>query len=170
MALRRSKPTELSTRWSTRYVDVVVAMQPHQLSGWLESLDPEAFYVPDEFARSAIHDGGSFNVLHLLGGAKIDVFVPAHGDTLAEAMLQRRVRSDVFGEECWIATAEDVVLAKLRWRLTTRSERQWMDCAEIAAAIQLDRDYLALQAAAYGVADDLRELLKSVPPAHGAEL
>ena len=95
----------------------------------------------------------------LLEGAKVDVFVPDRGDQLAKAMLGRKVRSDVFGQACWIASAEDVVLAKLRWRLATRSERQWIDCGEIVASVDLDRDYLWANAEAYGVTDDLRELL-----------
>ena len=100
-----------------------------------------------------------FNVLHLTGGAKIDVFVPEPNDRLAEALLERRARSEMFGVPCWIASAEDVLLAKLRRRLTTRSERQRMDCGEIVASVPLDREYLWTNADAYGVANDLRDLL-----------
>lgn len=145
---------------STRDVDVVVAVQPEQLLAWLAAVDAAQFYVPTESARSAIRNGGSFNILHLVSGAKIDVFVPEPNDRLAGALLARRVRSEVFGVACWIASAEDVLLAKLRWRLTTRSERQWMDCGEIVAAVPLDREYLWANADAYEVRDDLRELLR----------
>ena len=144
---------------STRDIDVVVAVQPDQLLSWLSAIDPDEFYVPVEFARAAIRSGGSFNLLHLAGGSKIDIFVPDRHDQLAEATLNRRIRSDVFGESCWVASAEDVVLAKLRWRFETRSDRQWMDCTEIVASVELDREYLWSNAAAYGVTDDLKDLL-----------
>ncbi len=59
----------------------------------------------------------------------------------------------------WIATAEDVILAKLRWRLESRSEVHWRDCVEIVATQPVDRSYLRGWAERLGVADDLAELL-----------
>jgi hypothetical protein len=54
-----------------------------------------------------------------------------------------------------------VVLAKLRWRLDSRSEGQWRDCVEIAAVQRLDEPYLRVWADRLGVSDDLEELLAS---------
>ena len=70
------------------------------------------------------------------------------------------MRSEVMGVTCWVATPEDVVLAKLRWRLTSRSEVQWRDCVEIAAVHPLDVEYLARWAGPLGVGDDLTELIR----------
>jgi hypothetical protein len=58
-----------------------------------------------------------------------------------------------------VADAEDVVLAKLRWRLTTRSEVQRRDRVEIAAIHELDRDHLWAWADRLGIAADLAEVL-----------
>ena len=63
-----------------------------------------------------------------------------------------------------MTTAEDIVLAKLRWRLTTRSERQWRDCLDIAGINDLDVDYLRKWADAIGVRVDLEELLEAIRP------
>jgi len=65
----------------------------------------------------------------------------------------------VLGVTAWIATPEDVVLAKLRWRLDSRSEVQWRDCVGIAATQDLDKEYLWSWADQLGVAADLAELL-----------
>lgn len=65
----------------------------------------------------------------------------------------------MFGVSAWVATPEDIVLAKLRWRLTSRSEVQWRDCIEIAATQSLDREYLSSWASQLGVEADLTELL-----------
>ena len=51
------------------------------------------------------------------------------------------------------------MLAKLRWRLESRSELQWRDCVEIAAINDLDVSYMHRWAAELGVQDDLAELL-----------
>lgn len=147
---------------STRDVDLVVAVAPEQLLRWLESVDSTEFYVADDFAREVIQSGGSFNMIHLEGGAKIDIFVPSADDPLASAALARRVRADVFGSSCWVASAEDLILAKLKWRLESRSERQWIDCGEIAATVELDRAYLRSRALELGLDVDLAQLITEV--------
>lgn len=53
----------------------------------------------------------------------------------------------------WVATAEDVVLAKLRWRLQSRSETQWRDCVETSTGPKMFS-----WASSLGVTDDLDEL------------
>ena len=65
---------------------------------------------------------------------------------------------------CWrvnvgLSTPEDIVLAKLWWRLESRSEIQWRDCVEIAATQELDREYLLHWADVLGVVEDLEDLL-----------
>ena len=53
---------------------------------------------------------------------------------------------------------EDVILAKLYWRLESRSEVQWRDCVEIAATQPLELEYMRMWADRLGVADDLEDL------------
>jgi hypothetical protein len=84
-------------------------------------------------------------------------------DAFSHSRLARVVRADVLGVPTWVATAEDVVLAKLRWRLESRSEVQWRDCVEIAAVHPLDEQYLRRWAGALGVEADLHELLADTP-------
>jgi len=48
-------------------------------------------------------------------------------ESLDRSRLARRVSADVLGLASWVATAEDVILSKLRWRLDSRSEVQWRD-------------------------------------------
>jgi len=102
-------------------------------------------------------------VLHTTTGGKIDLFVVAPDDEFERSRLDRRVPADVFGRSSWIATAEDVILSKLRLRIESRSEVQWRDCVEIAAVQELDRAYLGRWAPVLGVVDDLAELLGGGP-------
>ena len=149
---------------TTRDVDIVVQMDQEAAAPFLDSLDSNDLYVPTDAASTALRRGGSFNVLHLTTGGKVDVFVVAPDDEFERSRLGRRVGVDVLGRASWIATAEDVLLVKLRCRLQTRSEVQWRDCVEIAAVNDLDQAYLARWAPKLGVSDDLAELLGEIDP------
>jgi hypothetical protein len=143
----------------TRDVDVVVLLSPEAGEAMLDALRTGGVYLPVSDARSAIEAGGSFNVLHPPSGGKVDLFVVPASDAFTQSRIARRVRARVLGVEAWIATPEDVVLAKLRWRLESRSETQWRDCVEIAAINDLDSSYMWEWAAKLGVSEDLAELL-----------
>ena len=77
--------------------------------------------------------------------------------------LSRRVRVSVLGIDSWVASAEDLVLAELRWRSETGSEVQWRDCVEIAAVNNLDLLHLRTWAQTLNIADDLEALIASRP-------
>lgn len=79
-----------------------------------------------------------------------------------ESQVLQRV---IHGIPAYVATAEDIVLAKLRWRLTTSSERQWSDCADLVARNSLDRAYLRNWASRLGLLPDLERLLDQVDSA-----
>jgi len=143
----------------TRDVDVVVVVNSTSGQTMLEKLANTGLYVPIESARRAIATGGSFNILHPPSGGKVDVFVMPASDRFTTQRLNDRVSAVVFDVSTWIDRAENVVLAKLRWRLKTRSETQWRDCVEIAAINKLDAHYLKAWAVELGVEDDLLELL-----------
>lgn len=103
-------------------------------------------------------------MLHTSTGGKIDVFVVAPDDEFERSRLARRVSAHVLGLASWVATAEDVILSKLRWRLDSRSEVQWRHCVEIAAVQELDHPHLWRWAPVLGVVDDFAELLGEEPP------
>ena len=148
---------------ATRDVDIVTILTDDGLELLLTRLDPEAFYVPVASAREAVAtQRGTFNVLHAASGGKVDLFIARSDDAFTRSRLSRRVRVEVLGITTWVATPEDVVLAKLRWRLVTRSEVQWRDCVEVAAVNDLDLAYLCEWAPELGVVDDLAELLAAV--------
>jgi hypothetical protein len=67
----------------------------------------------------------------------------------------------LFGEQAWIATAEDVVLHKLVWNRIAPSDRQLGDAAGVVAvqADALDRSYLDHWATELQVGEELHRLL-----------
>jgi len=108
--------------------------------------------------REAIERGRSFNLIFIPTADKFDVF-PATGEfQLAQLQRATSERVEFSGETiaCAVATAEDILLAKLqRYRSGGESsERQWNDILGILAVnTQLDRDYLATWAARLRVTD-----------------
>lgn len=152
---------------STRDIDVATIVPIATIDELIRRLRARGLYVPDETARAAARDFGSFNVIRTETGAKIDLFLVSHEDPFEASRFERRIRSDVLGVSTWIATAEDVVLAKLRWRRESRSEMQWRDCIEIGAATPLDHAYLRLWAPSLEVVDDLEALIAEVTAAQG---
>ncbi len=144
---------------STRDIDIVVVVDADQLQIVLAALQAADLYVPVDRAQEAADSGGSVNVLDPAHGGKIDLFLTGPDDAFTTSRLARRIRAEVFDVPCWVASAEDVVIAKLRWRLTSRSEVQWRDCVEIAASNDLDLPYMQHWAKTLGVTNDLEDLL-----------
>jgi hypothetical protein len=106
--------------------------------------------------RRAIQAHRSFNVIHIRSAQKVDIF-PAT-EEFHEAQLERAtvIPLGAGGIPCPVASAEDILLAKLRWyRMGGEvSERQWGDIAGIlAVAPGLDAAYLRKWAARLGVED-----------------
>ena len=89
----------------------------------------------------------------------MDLFVCSPDDKFESTRLDRRVQLNILGVLTWVATPEDVVLSKLRWRLESRSETQWRDCVEIAASQKLDFNYLRHWASHLGVSADVEDLI-----------
>ncbi len=146
---------------STRDIDVVAVITRETVDTFLRALGNNEIYVPADEAKAATIKGGSFNVLHTTTGGKVDVFVCQTSDAFESSRLNRRVKLQVLGIDTWVATPEDVVLAKLLWRVQTRSEVQWRDCVEVAATQKLDVKYLRIWATELGLSADLEELLEA---------
>jgi hypothetical protein len=103
------------------------------------------WYVDAETVRSAIEAKRSFNVIHIPSAQKIDIF-PAQTE-FEDLQLERATVIPIFGGETRlpVASAEDVVLAKLQWYRAGGevSEKQWRDIAGVLAGNgSLDDDYL----------------------------
>lgn len=138
----------------------------------IRNVDPESiaqllaagdFFIPESTSIDALRTTGSFNLLDTTTGAKIDLFVVSPDDDFESMRLSRRLETTILGVRSWIVMPEDLVLAKLRWRTDSDSERQWRDCLEIAAINDLDLDHMRKWAETLRITDDLERLLDSLP-------
>lgn len=143
---------------ATADVDMVADVHEKQIEALVHELGAE-FYADAQMMRDAIHHRGSFNLLHLATGFKVDIFVPRRR-AFDRAQLERRalypLRDDP-ASAAYIASAEDSVLAKLEWcRLGNEvSERQWTDILGMlkVQGQALDTSYLRHWAGELGLSD-----------------
>ncbi len=144
----------------------LVADLPLTAATILELRLQNRFYVDAEMIRGAIRRHGSFNLVHLSTGFKVDIFIPGHG--AFDRMELTRHRSHRLGDlprELVVKSAEDTLLRKLEWyRLGHEvSDRQWNDVLGIVRTQgdRLDEDYLRLWASELDVADLLERVLRA---------
>ena len=150
---------------ATNDVDVVADLRPPHAEPLVASLG-EAYYADLEAIRSAIRRRASFNAVHFATMLKIDVFVPK-GRAYDQEALRRRVTrqasTDPDAANLHLASAEDVVLAKLDWyrQGDGASERQWNDVQGVlrVQATALDVAYLRRWSAELGVHELLERAL-----------
>jgi hypothetical protein len=148
---------------STQDIDLIVRIGVFQAQRLASALGKEWYAEPDQI-RQAIQAGRAFNIIHIPTGWKIDLF-PAQTD-FHDSEMQRATLASVLidGEAviCPVSTAEDVVIAKLRWFKDRGqvSERQWRDIREVIDTNpSLDLEYLRLWAAQLRVTDLLDKAL-----------
>lgn len=123
--------------------------------------------LADRF-RATLHvdipDGDlrQFNAIAAESDFKVD-FWPIGGDPFSRSQLARRVRGHVFGRATWLASIEDLILAKLRWYARSDSDTQRRDIARLIALHRddLDRVYLDRWASELGLTEHLHRLWNS---------
>jgi hypothetical protein len=144
--------------------DVLADLGPDDVAPLVAALRDD-YYVSEERARDAVERRSSFNLIHLATMLKVDVFV-AKDRAFERRALDRARREPLEGEQgrlVPLASAEDIVLAKLEWyrKGGEVSERQWTDVLGVlrAAAARLDLAYLKELAGELGVTDLLQRAL-----------
>lgn len=148
---------------ATLDIDFVARIGPQQAPALSAALGRD-WYADSEQIRDSLAAGRSFNIIHIPTSQKVDVF-PAT-DAFHLSQLQRATREvlEFSGEtgEYPVASAEDILLAKLRWYRDGGevSDVQWGDITGIVATNPaLDVQYLETWAARLGVSGLLAKAL-----------
>ena len=132
---------------STADIDIVADVHSEQVIPLLTALQ-ENFYVDERAVRNAIDGRQSFNAIHFDSVFKVDIFIPKSDEFSRKQIERRELRKlapDV-EQMVYVATAEDTILAKLRWYDSGGrvSNTQWTDVVGIigGSSKRLDLDYL----------------------------
>lgn len=115
---------------TTQDIDVVIAPTLGSLERFLHGLPEQEYYVSREAAREAYGAEGMFNLVDFSTGWKIDLIIRKRRP-FSEEEFGRRKRVEVLGTHLFVASPEDVIVAKLEWAKLGESERQIRDVAGI---------------------------------------
>lgn len=128
---------------STRDLDIVIAPSRTQLLALIQQFPSSLYYADEKQALQALENRSQFNVIEFATGWKVD-FIIAEDSEFGRTAMKRRTLMDLAGNAVYIATAEDVLVAKLRWGKLSGSNRQLQDAAGIVRtqAHNLDVDYV----------------------------
>ena len=152
---------------STMDIDFLADIKPGQVLPLLKALE-SSFYVDESAVRRAVSEQRSFNAIHFESVFKVDIFIPK-ADDFAHKQLEHRELKQIdptSDQKVYVATAEDTILAKLRWYRVGGevSTNQWSDVVGVLGASEggLDMAYLQEWADKLGVRDLLEQALAEV--------
>ncbi len=128
---------------STQDIDLVISATPAQLQALFSNLSGDDYYADLDSALQALKRESMFNIVDLRSGWKIDLIV-RKSRAFSVAEFSRRYPASVAGHTIYVATSEDLVIAKLEWSKLSHSQRQLEDAAGILRIRQdlTDTEYL----------------------------
>jgi hypothetical protein len=140
----------------TNDADIVIRIGPFHIPNFVKAFEAD-FVVSADAVQDALARRYAFNIIHVETAFKIDLYPISDEDEMELAAFARRQLVDIGAGEIWMATAEDVVLAKLRWfrKGGEVSEKQWRDVLGVlkVQGNNLDFAYLGQMAARFGLAN-----------------
>jgi len=141
----------------TNDIDIVMELSAADADRIINEFEPD-YYVPHGRVRDAISRKFMFNILHQETLVKVDCVMRKDNEFQKTAFSHRR-KIDFSGFDVWIIGKEDLILSKLNWAKTTRSEMQMRDVASILRN-GYDKKYVEDWALSLGVEVLLRECLE----------
>jgi hypothetical protein len=146
---------------STQDIDMVIEASAAQLRTFVRSLSSEEYYADLDSALNARNRQSMFNVIDLATGWKID-FIIRKSRAFSEEEFGRRKLVTLQGIGLFVASAEDVIIAKLEWSQLGQSQRQIEDVASILKMQWdlLDRPYLRKWIGELGLEMEWNEALR----------
>lgn len=149
---------------TTRDLDVVVEVEYSEIMTLVARLEAEGFYCPPR-AVSDIQVGSArvLSVTHIQLVLNADIVLNSNTEFDRSKMQRRRLEAIGLdeSEQFWLASPEDVILAKLLWGRRSQSEKQWRDVLGVlkVQGDSLDFAYLNQWAARLEIAELLQRAI-----------
>ena len=143
---------------TTQDIDLVIAATPAELRSFVSLLPSDEYYVDLDAALEAHARQSMFNVVDLTTGWKIDLII-RKSRAFSEEEFSRRKCVDLPGVALFVASAEDIVVAKLEWAKQAQSQRHIEDVAGILRMRShlLDHAYLEKWIDALGLGPEWKQ-------------
>jgi hypothetical protein len=149
---------------STRDADFVLQFSDVSAGAIAERLGP-AFRLDPQLSFETV-TMTTRQVLDLVGVPfKIELF-HLSDDPHDQERFQRRRRQEMQRRQIFLPTAEDVIIAKLRWYVRIRRHKDWDDARDVIAVQgdALDWEYIHAWCEKHGTRQVLDEIRQSIPP------
>lgn len=153
----------------TNDIDILVDVRLEHRDLLMAAFPPPDHYLAESAIRSAIERHGQFNIIHIPSGIKVDMIV-LKPDVYAQTEIRRGRRLTSPGDfDAWFASAEDVILNKLRYYREGGSDKHLRDIAAmlLIQGAAIDRGYIALWAAELGVLSEWQRVLAGLEDESG---
>jgi hypothetical protein len=146
---------------STQDIDLVIEANPDRLLAIVQNLPTDQFYVEADTALEALKRESMFNLIDLTAGWKIGLII-RKSRSFSRQEFRRRQLVNLQGTRIFIASAEDIVIAKLEWSKMAQSRRQIEDVSAILRVRwqALDRGYVKRWVADLGLDNEWTEALR----------
>lgn len=115
---------------TTRDLDIVINLPRSQIARLAVALEAAGFYCPPGAIEDiAVGRGQTVSVTHMAMILNADLVLNADTAFDRSKMARRQLESlgGTDDQRYWVASPEDVVLAKLLWGRRSQSEKQWRD-------------------------------------------
>jgi hypothetical protein len=127
---------------ATRDLDIVIDPEPDTLAALVDDLASDGYYVDPDAAFAALRERSQFNAIGP-AATKVDLIIRKDRPFSREEFSRRR-EADLLGTRAFIASVEDMIIAKLEWSVPFDSERQRRDVAAMLeiSGDSIDRTYV----------------------------
>jgi hypothetical protein len=122
--------TRYSSPRSTQDIDIVISATPEELRIFVEDLKGRNYYAEFEAALEAHRNESLFNIIDLNTGWKIDLIF-RKSTAFGQEEFRRRRKIELHGLQVFVASPEDIIIAKLDWAKLGASHRQLEDVAAV---------------------------------------
>ena len=127
----------------TQDIDIVIAPTPEQLRAFVAEFPNDRYYAEEFDALDALQHDSQFSIIDFGSSWKADLIMRRRRD-FSRVEFDRRRPHVIDGIVVYIASPEDILIAKLEWAQMGESERQIEDAAGVIATqgSSLDRSYV----------------------------
>lgn len=128
---------------ASKDIDIIISPTRDQLVAFMSLFPTDQYEAQLEAALEAMRHAGIFNIIDYETGWRIDFIFRKNRPFSIEEFKRRRV-IDLAGLQLFVASPEDILLAKLEWAKLGESQRQIEDAAHIIRiqGHHLDRRYV----------------------------
>jgi hypothetical protein len=127
----------------SRDIDIVITASEQQLRIFVAQFPSDQFYANEYDAVDALSHNSHFNIIDFGSTWKVDLIFQKQRD-FSRVEFERRLPHVIQGVRVYVASPEDILIAKLERAKIGESERQIEDAAGVIATQgdDLDRKYV----------------------------